>query len=142
MNSDAHWPNIKKTTSFLLREKHPNFYWCITSFNSPFPSFVKRTEEDKKISCYLPLQKQYLRTKVPWKTLIIKHSGMDYRKLTLQALPTGIQIPLAASMKNLKDISENSFPYSSNLKILTTKLMTTTSMRPCPCLKSKCNLLF
>lgn len=135
-------PTLKKNTSFLLREKHPNFYWCITSFNSLFLSFVKRSEEAKKISGYLPLQKQYLRTKVPWKTLIIKCSGMDYRKLTLQALPTGIQIPLAASMKNLKDVGENSFPHSSNHKICTTKLMTTTSMRPCPCQKSKCNLLF
>lgn len=142
MNSDAHWPNTKKTTTFLLREKHRNFYWCITSFNSLFLSFVKRTEEAKRISCYLPLQKRYLRTNVPCKTLIIKHSGMDYRKLTLQTLPTGIEIPPAAYMKNFKDVGENSFPYSPNLKISTTKLMTATSMRPCLCLKLKSNLLF
>lgn len=67
---------------------------------------------------------------------------MDYRKLTCQILPTGIQIPPAAYMKNFKDVGENSFPYSPNLKISTTKLMTTTSMRPCVCLKLKSNLLF
>lgn len=67
---------------------------------------------------------------------------MDYRKLTLQTLHTGIQIPLAAYMKNLKDVDEKSFPYSPNLKICTTKLMTTTSMRPRLCLKLRCNLLF
>lgn len=128
--------------SFIKRKKNPNFYWCITSFNSLFLSFIKRTEEAKKISCYLPLQIRYLRTKIPWKTFIIKLSGMDSRKLTLQTAPTGIQIPLAAYMKNLKDVGENSFPHSPNLKIRTTKFMTTTSMRPCPCLKQRCKWLF
>lgn len=67
---------------------------------------------------------------------------MDYRKLTLQTLPTGIQIPLAAYIKNLKDVGENLISLQSKSQNMYNKVNDNYQYEAMLCLKSKCNLLF